>query len=124
MLYFTLLIAIAFYGVLYLFWMMVEPHLGQPTALLFYGRQMLIAPPDAEFIHLLKWSVIWIGVYLIVDLALSIMRRRTRARNKAARLQPVLRPAAPSLSPQEAGGDLALSGSQTPNPAALELAAS
>jgi hypothetical protein len=86
MLYFTLLVAIAFYGMLYLLWLVMEPHLGQPTIILLYLRQTFFFHPSTEVMSLLKWSIILVGAYLVLDLAISIMRQCARPRRRTARL--------------------------------------
>jgi hypothetical protein len=107
MLYFTLLVAIAFYGMLYLLWLVMEPHLGQPTAMLLYFRQKFFFQPNAEVMAQLKWLVIIVGVYLVMDLAVSIMRRylRKQGRRPQRKTTRSSQPTAPSRVAHVTQGD-------------------
>jgi hypothetical protein len=49
MLYFALLIAVAFYGVVYFVMTVMQPHLQRPTATLMWLRDLFFIVPDPNF---------------------------------------------------------------------------
>lgn len=75
MLYVALLIAIGFYGALYLLWNAMEPHLSQPAAFLAWLRALIFHVPDANALLLLKEVILLTALYLAADFVVAATRR-------------------------------------------------
>ena len=86
MLYIALLIAIGFYGALYLLWNAMEPHLSRPAASLAWLRSLIFQVPDAGALLLLKEVILLTALYLAADFVIASTRRalRRRARRPSA----------------------------------------
>jgi hypothetical protein len=75
MLYFALLIAVAFYGVLYFFMSVMQPHLQGPTAMLMWLRDLFLVVPDANLLSFGKQALLYAAAYLVIDFAISTVKR-------------------------------------------------
>ena len=96
MLYLTLVVAVLFYGLLYIFWTTIQPFLGQPTSTLVSWRDLFSSVPDVGILVLLKELIIMTGVYLFFDFIVSFVKSCIRLRRKTDRLSRRQRTVAPS----------------------------
>ncbi len=80
MLYIALLIAIGFYGALYLLWNSMEPHLSRPAASLAWLRTLIFQVPDASALLLLKEMILLTALYLAAEFVIASTRRALRRR--------------------------------------------
>ena len=75
MLYFALLIAVAFYGVVYFLMSVMQPHLQRPTATLMWLRDLFLVVPDPTIVSFVKQAFLYVAAYLILDFVISSVKR-------------------------------------------------
>jgi hypothetical protein len=71
MLYFALLIAVAFYGVVYFLASVMQPHLQRPTATLMWLRDLFFVVPDPTLMSFVKQALLYGIAYLVLDFIIS-----------------------------------------------------
>ncbi|HEX8235128.1 MAG TPA: hypothetical protein VF600_04165 [Abditibacteriaceae bacterium] len=75
MLYFALLIAVAFYGVVYFLMSVMQPHLQRPTATLLWLRDLFLVVPDPTLMSFIKQAFLYVVAYLVLDFVISSVKR-------------------------------------------------
>ena len=84
MLYFALLIAVAFYGVVYFLMTVMQPHLQRPTATLMWLRDLFFIVPDPTFMSFVKHAFLYIAAYLVLDFFISSVKRLLSPKQRRA----------------------------------------
>jgi hypothetical protein len=82
MLYFALLIAIAFYGVLYFLMSVMQPHLQRPTATLLWLRDLFLVLPNPTLMSFIKQAFLYVVAYLVIDFLISSVKRFLSPRSR------------------------------------------
>jgi hypothetical protein len=74
-LYFALLIAVAFYGVVYFLASVMQPHLQRPTATLMWLRDLFFVVPDPTLMSFVTQALLYGIAYLVLDFIISTAKR-------------------------------------------------